>query len=148
VRVEIIEFEDALAENERHFRPSLPFLLSSATATINAGASLAFNLFQVTVTPGFMSPETGLKVIPGRYGPVIIKDDTKIEGGAKQFPYKRFTANFTKEATKDLSMFYWKWPYRIKIVVTARDFPKNELEFDLTFYDCGTFCRFTLIKTD
>jgi hypothetical protein len=71
--------------------------------------------------------------------------------GAKIYENKKirqpsFMAHFTQETEKDIAYFYWKKHYRMKLIVTAKDFVKVEQEFNLIFSDEGTFCRFTLVK--
>jgi hypothetical protein len=126
VRVELIALEDAaggLADD--YFRPKFPIILNPEIAgenTINPGASQKYNLFRVT-----MNVKTA-----------IIKDG--VATGWQQ----KFLAYFTQETGKNVTQFIWKEFYRLKLAVTAREFVKLQQEFNLTFSDEGTFCRFRL----
>ena len=129
VRVELIALEDALETEEQsnYYHPALPLVLSAAVESdysINPGSSLRFNLFKVTMN----------------VKSAILKDGNIVDWR------RTFTAYFTKETTKDLTLFHGNKHYRIKLTVTARDFPKIEQEFNLMFSDEGSFCRFTLSK--
>lgn len=129
VRVELLVIEDAgISPADDYFRPKLPIILKPEIAgenSINPGGSQKYNLFRIS---------TNVKS-------AILKNGVAI--GWQQ----KFLAYFTQETTKDVIQFVWKEFYRLKLVVTARDFLKSEAEFFLSFSDEGEFCRFNLTKT-
>jgi hypothetical protein len=131
VKVELIALNDGLENDQaaKYFRPKFPvFLKPEVTGenTINPEASIKFNLFRVTMN----------------VKSAILKDGVAV--GWEQ----KFIALFGNETTKDVTLFSWKKPYRLKLIATARDFKKVEREFDLIFTDEGSFCRFVLNRVD
>ncbi len=127
VQVELLELNDSLGNEAeaKYFRPPFPVILKPEIAganTINPGASLTYNLFQVT----------------------MIKGATQKENETEPVWHWRFLAYFAQDTTKNLTQFFGKEKYRLKLTASARDLLKVEQEFDLTFSDEGTFCRFNL----
>jgi hypothetical protein len=131
VKVELIALDDGLENDQaaKYFRPTFPVVLKPEIAgenTINPEASIKFSLFRVTMN----------------VKSAILKDGVAV--GWEQ----KFIALFGNETTKDVTLFSWKKPYRLKLIATARDFKKVEREFDLVFSDEGSFCRFILNRVD
>ena len=128
VQVELAAFEDAV-ENDPHaecFRPVLPFTLQPAKPggnTINPGGSAKYDLFRVTKN---------------------IKTATLARDGAVTGWQQMVMAFFTHETTTNLTQFACNRPYRLRFIVTARDFRKVEQDLHLLFSVQGELCRFSL----
>lgn len=129
VKVELIALEDELEHSvqEQHFRPAFPVILNSQTGEniINPGSLLVYRLFHVMMNDGWFRAENSQEMIP----------------------YRRIFAYFTPgQTTQNLTHFLWRKSYRLKLKVTARDFSKTEQEFNLTFSEHGSLCRFSITK--
>jgi len=127
VRVELLALTDSLdAKHGPHFRPEFPFLLKpegTGSDSINPGASQDYSLFSVTMMEGFH----------------------REEGKSEMIGHRNFVACFIEgKIDKATTQFTWMQHYRLKIRVTARNFPKTEKELCLTFSNEGPFCRFTV----
>jgi hypothetical protein len=129
VQVELLALDDSLAGTEQgnYFRPVLPFILKpeiTGANTINPESELTYNLFRVIMNEGASrnEPET------------------------EWVKHRNCVAYFSQESLKDVTTFYWKKSYQLKLKASARDLLKVETEFELVFSEKGTLCRFDLIK--
>jgi hypothetical protein len=129
VQVELLSLEDSLdAKEGSYFRPALPFILKPdivGADTINPGSLLRYNLFRVIMNEGF----------------------TREGDAAEMVRHLYFLAYFSQDqTTKDVTRFFWKGDYRIRLRATAKNLSKCEQEFNLIFSENGSFCRFSLTK--
>jgi len=129
VRVELISLDDELKMEAQaaYFRPPFPVILNPEAAgmnTINPGGKLQFRIFCVSA-----NSKTA-----------IIRDGNIV--GYEQ----KLTARFNPEGTTEnnTAMFHCQKSYRLKLAVTARDFPNTDREFDLTFSTETGICQIFL----
>ena len=118
VRVEMVSFDDEikLSAQAAHFHPSFPLVLNPETQgknTINPGGRIQYRMFRVSANSK----------------PAIIKDGQIV--GYEQKLMARF--NSSDVIDNNMALFQCQKPYRMKLVVTARDFQKSEQEFNLIF---------------
>jgi hypothetical protein len=135
LRVELISLVDelAMAQQAAYFHPPFPAVLNpeaSGTNTVNPGDRMQYHLFRVSANQK----------------PAIIKDGAIV--GFNQNITAHF--NISDAMEHNTAIFKCQEPYRIKLAVSARDFPISEREFELIFVnesnDYQISVKQTLIK--